>query len=502
MITDVRPDIPATERPVRSLGVAGVVFFVVAAAAPIVGVTGAVPVSIVLGNGAAVPGTFLVIGLVLLLFSVGYARMSRDITNAGAFFAYIAQGLGSAAGIGAALTSVLAYLAVQLAGYGFVGALLSSRVAANSGVDIPWWGWAFTLWVAATVLSALSVNVGAKILGALMAVELASLLVTAIAVFAQSPGSIDIGASFSPRAVFAGGFSGSAGIALAFAVASFLGFEATAIYAAESKDPDRTVGRATYIAVMTITAIFTVSSLGVVAGLGGGAHVVPSAVQMSSVAGVPLADPSAVLFGVAQRFVGSWMADLMGWLVVSSLFAGALAFQNCVSRYLYSLAHARVLPSALATLNKRGAPIRASMLTSAISAAVLAAFGLAGLDPVVNLFYWFAGLSVIAIILVEIFVCFAIVAYYRGSNANPWQTLVAPAVSGVLLILGLYLLASRFGLLAGTAASGSDPTQEAWALSPMGWILLSAPATTFLVGALAAVTGRRAGQLVTVSELG
>ena len=36
------------------LGVAGIVFFVVAAAAPLVGMTGAVPVAIVLGNGAAI----------------------------------------------------------------------------------------------------------------------------------------------------------------------------------------------------------------------------------------------------------------------------------------------------------------------------------------------------------------------------------------------------------------------------------------------------------------
>lgn len=35
------------------LGVAGIVFFVVAASAPLVGMTGAVPVAMLLGNGAA-----------------------------------------------------------------------------------------------------------------------------------------------------------------------------------------------------------------------------------------------------------------------------------------------------------------------------------------------------------------------------------------------------------------------------------------------------------------
>ena len=82
------------------LGVIGIVFFVVAAAAPLVGMTGAVPVAIVLGNGAAAPGTYLVAGLVLLAFSVGYSAMSHQVTNTGAFFAYVGRGLGIVPGVG------------------------------------------------------------------------------------------------------------------------------------------------------------------------------------------------------------------------------------------------------------------------------------------------------------------------------------------------------------------------------------------------------------------
>ena len=482
-----RQETPATDQPRRRIGVLGIVFFVVAAAAPIVGVTGAVPVSIVLGNGAAVPGTFVIIGLVLILFSVGYSRMSRDVTNAGAFFAYVAHGLGAAAGVGAAFVSVLAYVAIQLAGFGFVGALLASHVAASFGLALPWWTWAFVIWAVVTVLSALSIDVGARILGVLMAVELLSLVVTAIAVFARAPGSVDLGASFSPSAVFAGGFTGSAGIALAFALASFLGFEATAIYAAEAKDPDRTVGRATYVAVLTIAAVFAISSLGVIAGLGDSANVVQETAAASSVGGVPLADPSAVLFGVAHKFVGSWMADLMGWLLVSSMFAGALAFQNCIARYLYSLSKAGVLLRPLSRLNKRGAPASASVVTSVTTAVVMVIFALTRLDPVVNLFYWFSGMAVIAIILVEILVSIAVIRYFRSRrDAGRWQTTIAPALSAALLALGLYLLAARFGLLAGTTSSGADPTADAWSLSPTGWVLLAAPFATFAITTVAA----------------
>ena len=83
----------------NKLGVWAIVFFVVAAAAPLVGMTGALPPSIVLGMGAAAPGAYLAVGLNLLLFSVGYAAMSHRVTNAGAFFAYVGRGLGQNFGL-------------------------------------------------------------------------------------------------------------------------------------------------------------------------------------------------------------------------------------------------------------------------------------------------------------------------------------------------------------------------------------------------------------------
>ena len=101
------------------LGVLGIVFFVVAASAPLVGMTGAVPVAIAAGNGAAAVGTYLAVGLVLLIFSVGYTRMSSQVTNAGAFFAYVGKGLGTNMGVASAFASLVGYITIQLAIYGF-----------------------------------------------------------------------------------------------------------------------------------------------------------------------------------------------------------------------------------------------------------------------------------------------------------------------------------------------------------------------------------------------
>ena len=101
------PETPDTSLRKGRIGVIGIVFFVVAAAAPLVGMTGAVPVATVLGNGAGVPGAYLAVALILLLFSVGYSAMSQHVTNAGAFFAYVDRGLGINTGVGSDRKSVV-----------------------------------------------------------------------------------------------------------------------------------------------------------------------------------------------------------------------------------------------------------------------------------------------------------------------------------------------------------------------------------------------------------
>ena len=328
--------------------------------------------------------------------------MSTRVTNTGAFFAYVGRGLGIAPGVGSAFVSLVAYLAIQLAIFGFFGAVMAAQMKDTFGIDWAWWVWVLIAWAAVLVLSLLSVDVGAKLLGVLMCLEIGSLLVLAVVVLAKGgPDGTSLSASFSLSAIFSGGFTGGAGIALAFAFASFIGFEATAIYGEESRDPKRTVPRATYLAVGAITVLFALTSFAIVTGLGH-TQVVEETVRRSTVDGTPLADPAAVVFSLAEQYVGSWLSTLMSWLVLSSLFAGLLAFQNSAARYFFALGRAGVLPRALDRTNRPGAPHVASALTSLLTLVVIAIFAVRQLDPVTNLFAWFSGLAVVAIGIVEV----------------------------------------------------------------------------------------------------
>jgi amino acid transporter len=467
-----------------TIGVLGIVFFVVAAAAPLAGMTGAAPVAIVLGSGSGTPGAYLLVGLVLLLFSVGYAAMTHRVTNAGAFFAYVGRGLGTNAGVGSAMVSMVAYLTVQWAIYGFFGAVMAGQMSAQFGIDLAWYSWALIALVIATVLSLLSVDVGAKVLGVLIIAEMLSLLVTSFAVLIDGgPEGLNFAGSFSPSSIFAGGLLGTAGIAFAFAFASFIGFEATAIYGEESKDPKRTVPRATYFAVSAITAVFVLVTFAMVTAMGT-TEAVNKTVEWSTVEGVPLANPANVLITVANNFVGTWLGTLMGWLILSSLFAATVAFQNSASRYLYAMGRGGVLPKSMAKVNGRGAPQNAAIVTSVLAVIVILYFQVNALDPILNLFYWMSATAVIAIVLVEILVSVAVIAFFAKNKVDEgiFVRLIAPVLAVIGLAFGLYLLMSRFSLLAGTTAADVDPTVTAWAQSMTGTVLMSISFIALVIG--------------------
>jgi amino acid transporter len=477
------------------LGVAGIVFFVVAASAPMAGMTGVVPVAAVLGNGAAVPGAYVFVGIILLLFSVGFTAMSHKVTNAGAFFAYVGKGLGLNMGVATSFVSVLAYMTVQFCIYGFFGAIMNFTFT-PLGIDLPWYIWFVIGWLLVTLLSLFSVEVGAKFLGILTSLEVLSMVIVAVAILANGgPEGWNFQASFDPTLVFAGGLTGTAGIALAFAFASFIGFESTAIYGEESKDPKKTVRRATYWAVGIIAGLFAIVTFAMMTGMGS-SQAVDQILERSD----GLLDPAAVLFSLAGEYVGPWMATVMGILLITSLFAGLLAFQNAGARYFFAMSRGGVLPSALSKTNGRGAPSGGVWTMSITGLIVVGLFAIFQLDPIANLFYWLSAVAVLSITLVEILVSIAVIAYFtKNEGANVWQGKIAPALAAIGMGLAMYLIVARFNLLAGTAADGVDPTlpESAFQLNAVGWFLVALPLIFLVIGLISGLVNKKENSSLT-----
>ncbi len=249
----------------NSLGVAAVTFLVVSAAAPLTAVAGGVPLSMLLGNGPGIPLTFLIVTGVLLMFSVGYVAMARHIRNAGAFYAFTAQGLGGLMGGAAALLAILAYNAMQIGVFGLFGAATSGFMA-SLGLDLPWWAWTYIGIAAVAVLGYRRVDLSARVLTVLVVLEyLVVLVIDAAILFSGGDSGLTM-EPFTPSAFL----SGTPAIGILFCFAAFIGFEATTIYSEEARDPGRTVPRATYISVLIIGIFYMLTAWLMVNGAGAG----------------------------------------------------------------------------------------------------------------------------------------------------------------------------------------------------------------------------------------
>ena len=464
-----------------AIGVVGILFFVLSAQAPLTGIGGALPLAVALGNGAGAPAAYLVVGLVIALFAVGFIAMSRHVTDEGAFYAYIGRGLGRRLGTGSALLALWSYNTVQACMYGLYGVIVSSLADTYLGVAPPWWACALVTMALVQVLGSLNIDLGARFLGLLVAAEMAILLAFALVtlVTGGGPQGLDPAASFAPSALLAG----APGIALTFGIASMFGFESTAIYSAEAKDPARTVPRATYLAVATIALFFAFVSWMVVSSYG--------ADQVVAAAGSALdsGDGTVLLFTAISGALGPWAAEVGGVLLATSLLAGILAFHNASNRYVHSLGDGGALPAVVARTTRQGAPFVASGLQTVLALLLVMPFAVLGLDPVLTLFAWFSGVAVLGLVVLYFLTSISVVVFFRRTrlDTRPWQTLVAPVLAAVLIAALAVLVLTNFTLLIGGSAGTAVP------------LVLSVPLVLLIGVALESARRRPVGDGLTVA---
>ena len=418
-----------------TLGVGSIVFMVVAAAAPLTVIAGTVPLGVAAGNGPAFPTTFVLCCAILLLFAVGFCAMSRHVPNAGAFYAYVQRGLGRAPGLGSAFLALATYTAVQLAVYGYIGAVLDGLVQHYGGPALPWWLWSVVALAVVGLLGFRNIELSSKVLGALLIAEVAIVLVFDAVVIGR--GEHLSTALLQPGQVV----SGSLGIAIMFAIASFIGFEATAVFRDEARDPQRTIPRATYLALVLIGGFYTISSWSVVSAWGDAA-----AVEQAT------ADPGNMIVTTITGTLGVLGGDIANVLLMTSLFAALLSFHNVLARYFFALGNAGALPAACGRSHPRHLSPHVASLTQTLSAlAFLVVFALAGMDPVTQVFAWMAGTATLGVLALMALTCAAVIVFFRrtGLDRRPWHTVVAPGLGLAGLLLCLWLTVSNFPTLIG-----------------------------------------------------
>jgi amino acid transporter len=416
-----------------------IVFFVVAAAAPLTAMLGAVPPAISLGNGAGLPGAYVMVGAILLLFSVGFAAMSRHVVNGGAFYAYVARGLGRPLGMGSALVAVASYSAIQIALYGLFGFFCVDIVGGPLGLTLPWFVYSFVAMAIIQWLGIRNAEANSRVVGTLMCLEIGILILLSIAIILHGGGPDGLTAKpFAPSMVF----SGHPGIAIMFALASFVGFEATAIYGEESEDPRRAVPLATYVSVTLITVFFAIVTWAIICAYG-----------VDNVVAAATRDPGNFWFVQSQTYLGHWLTVSMSTLLLTSLFASVLAFHSAISRYLHALARDGLLPGSVGRSHPRfGSPHIASYVQSLSAALILLIFVVLGTDPYAVIFGWGSAFGTIGIVGLQILVSLSVVIYFQRTRLDrrPWNTLVAPVLGGAGLVYAMAILIRNLPALSGS----------------------------------------------------
>lgn len=431
---------PANRLRKNSLGVGAVVFMVISAAAPLTAVAGGTPLGMLMGNGAGFAGAYLFVTLLLLIFSVGYVAMARHIGNAGAFYAYSARGLGGLAGGAAAMIAILSYNAMQIGVMGLFGAATSGFFA-GFGLTWPWWVWSFIGVALVGVFGYRRVDLSARILTVLVLAEYAVVLILDLVIIGAGGDSGLNMAPFSWSQIM----SGAPAIAILFAFAAFIGFEATTIYAEEAKQPEVTVPKATYLSVLLIGVFYILSAWAMA--MGAGADKLLAALQA-------LPDPTTFLFGLSDRYAGSLLTQAMSLLFVSSLFAGVLAFHNAVARYMYVAGREKLLPGSIGVTHSQfQSPHVASLVQTVIAAVVIGLFAVLQLDPVLALFSWLTNVGTLGIIVLMAAASLSVVMFFRqrSDGGSPLQTMVLPAIAFIAFIIIIYMIVVNFGSLSGAS---------------------------------------------------
>lgn len=405
----------------NAIGARHIVFLVIAAAAPLGFAIGAIPLAVGRG-GIGSAAMFIVTGIVLLIFAVGYVAMAKHVRRAGGLYLFVTEGLGRVIGLGAAFLITLAYAIAATASVGVFAILMQTLVQQMFALDTPWVVWALLATAAMALLGILKVELNARVLGIIMLCEVGILLVVGFAVmFGGGAEGLSLTA-LNPTSIF----DGNPGAMLAITIAAFAGFEATVLFVEEVRNPDRAIPRATYGSIIVMVLLYAFVTWWVIQAFGNA-----GAIDQANT------DPINMFFTAAGTFAGDWAVALMGLLVVTSWFASILAFHNATNRYLLALGRDRALPHRLALVHPRWkSPWVSSLTHSAFTLIVVLLFFLIGADPYLDLYVLGSAPAVVAIPTMEFLAAIAIIAYFardrRGMSVL--RVIVAPAIAAIALI--------------------------------------------------------------------
>lgn len=409
----------------RTLGQGALFVFAVGASSPLTVLIGGIVSMYSLTGVLGVPLAFAVIMVLLGMLAVGYVAMSRHVMHSAPFYAQLIQGFNPQVGVAGGAVALVGYNAIEISLYGLVGTTMHNRAGG------PWWAWAAGAWMLVAALGQSRGSTNAKVLGSLLALEIAVICLFDVAAF-SNPAEHAISLSpLMPSNLLAAGASG----ALAFAMAAFTGAESPVAFGEEARSP-RILVRATLIGIAFLGVFYALTAWAYATAVG------PDAVTK------PLGT-AASPFGVLGNVFGPEIVGLADLLLVTSAVASMSAFHATVARYTFAMAREHVLPTPLAKVSSGssgGAPLGGSLLQSLVAAVTVGGFLLAGADPMNTMFVWLSTIGAFCILVLLTISSMSARAFFasgRGAQESVWVRQVIPSVGSVIGVLVLLFMSGN-----------------------------------------------------------
>jgi amino acid transporter len=285
-----------------------------------------------------------------------------------------------------------------------------------------------------------NIQLSSRILAVLLVSELLIVLVfdAAVVFGGDTPAGLSRGI-YSPTEFL----QGSPAVGILFAVLSFLGFEATAIFRDEARDPDTTIPRATYISLLLVGLFYALSVWALVSAYGD-----------SHILGAAQDNPGSLFSDAVHAYVGRVGQHAGQILFVTSEFACILSFRNIASRYFFALGAKGVFPAALGKPHERhGSPHTSSIVVSILVAVAVVVGIVLGLDPIAQVYTWYAGFAAVGVVLLLALTTAAVIVFFRRRpdiTIGAWRSVVAPSLGLVSLTLALVLVLVNINTLTGS----------------------------------------------------
>ncbi len=242
-----------------------------------------------------------------------------------------------------------------------------------------------------------------------------------------------------------------------------IGIESAACFRAETKNPEKAVGRATYIAIIFMAIFY---------GLGVWFYIITQGASRAVTSAST--DPVGSFFNSVHDYLGVFFVNLVAAILVTSQMAAINAIQGAASRYLFALGRDEVLPRGLARVHsKLESPYMAVMTVSGVSLLVLAIIFVFRIDAVAA-YAAITGMGIYFLLPLLIATSLAVIVFYRRNseiNASWWTRLGAPALSFLALLLLLVLSSLNLKVLVGSQTIAYVAEAAVIAVAAAGWLL-------------------------------